>query len=204
MNENLDQLYNITNDLEIDIKKTAYIGTGIHENIELKNIEYNQTEESEYLAFSFEDEKGNRLSHTEYKPRMVNKPENTPEQNLSATKQRINNQLKRVGQIITTYIATDKYQAAIKNKQSFKEVATAIVSVLGDTYKGKKVRIKVVYDWQEKYTCLPNYSSFRFIESMSIPKEDSTIQILSIDTVERKNKPDVENNKDNNEFSLDI
>lgn len=192
---NLDNLYNIQDDLSIETKRTTYVAPGIHENIELKNVEYNKTENSEYLAFSFENKDEDKLSHTEYKSRQVNLENNTPEQNLHATKQKIENQLKRIGQIVTTFVSVDKYLEAIKGKQSFEAVCNAIIALLGDSYKGKKVRVKVVYDRNYKYTCLPDYNSYQFIESMLISNEESKIRELSIDRFKRPNNtPDRENN----------
>lgn len=163
---------------------------------------YDKTKnDTEYLAFYFQNKDGDKLSHTEYKTTPYQREGNTPDQNLAATKNKISNQIKRIGQIVTTYVSVDKYQEAVKGKASFEEVCKAILGILEGQYKDKKVRVKVVYDNNERFTCLPNYHKFAFIESMLIPKAESKIRPLPIDKFKRTVEPDTESKEDTNEFS---
>jgi hypothetical protein len=63
---------------------------------------------------------------------------------------------------------------------SFEEFALNTIKALGDSYKGVKVRIKVIYD-KRNFTALPSYTNYDWIELMSVPKELSKIKILAKD-----------------------
>jgi hypothetical protein len=173
--------YNVTRDTESDSLSSSFMDVGIHEDVMMTNIEYKVTDKgNEFLAFYFVNPEGETLSHTEWKPK-------------SESVERVENQIRRIKQIVTTFIPKDNY---IFKAETFEEFAKMTVKLLGDFYKGKKIRIKVVYS-DTGYTSLPQYWKFKFIESIDVTSEKSKIKMLSIDKVTREPKPDVENTTSN-------
>lgn len=166
-----EAIYNMTKDLQSEASESGFMDVGIHENVELVKVEYNETSTNEFLAFYFVNPAGETLSHTEWKPR-VSDP-----QKLEAA---VINQMKRIKQIVTKFVPAEEFEF---KASSFKEFANNVIKILGNRYVGKKVRIKVVYSG--RFTSLPSYTKFQFIESMDVPKEKSKIKILSIDKLSR-------------------
>ena len=169
-------MYKVDTTIDSEARGLNFIDIGIHENAELTNVEYKVSQEgNEFMVFTFsKDDK--ILTHTEWKPR-----DEDPEKLENKTK----NQVKRVKHIVTKYIPEEKY---VFNAETFKSFCENTINLLGDTYKGKKVRLKVVYSYNN-YTSLPNYVPF--IESMDIPFDKSRLEMSSIDKV-TKDKPDTE------------
>lgn len=165
--------YNMTSDINSEVNNVSFMDVGIHENVELKNVRSEISKNGNpFLAFDFEDSKGRTLSHTEW-----------PITN-NATPERIQNQMKRVRHIVVKFIPEEKY---IFEAKDFTDFANKTVALLGTAYKGKKVRIKVVYN-NNDFTDLPNYTPF--IESMNIPTNESKLEIISIDKVKKSVTPD--------------
>jgi hypothetical protein len=179
--------YRVTKDLESEGRSDSFMDVGIHENVELTKVEYGKTDNgNEFLAFYFVNPANETLSHTEWKPRA---------KDAEKLESAVINQMKRVKQIVTKFVPQERFEF---NASSFKEFADNVIRILGNDYKGKKVRIKVVYSG--KYTSLPNYSKFQFIESMDVPKEKSKIKMLSIDKVTREDTPDPTQTVNSNPF----
>lgn len=177
-------MYVVNKTIDSENSKTNFIDRGIHEDVNLLGIEYNVSKNNnEFLVFHFEKD-GKTLDHTEYKPK-----DEDPQKLIDKT----NNQIKRVKHIVTKFISEDTYNVTAS---TFKEFCEKTIALVGSSYVGKKVRIKVVYS-NNNYTSLPNYVPF--IESMSVPKEQSKLEILSIDKMV-KDKPDVESNSQTNPF----
>ena len=163
--------YNMTKDLQAESSGTSFIDVGISENVELVRVEYNVTDKgNEFLGLYFIDEKKRELSHTEWKP-------TDEDAERLASKQ--TNQMRRLKHIATKFVNEDEL---IFNVETFKEFADKIISILSGRTEGKKVRIKVVYAYNN-YTSLPNY--LPFIESMSTPLSESKLEISSIDKMKR-------------------
>jgi len=177
-------MYNVTKDLPSVQKDSAFLDAGIHENIEMTNIEYKKNDAgSEFIAFYFVDPlTGEKGSHTEWKSRA-----NTPEELV--TKEM--NQMSRIKQIALCFIPEDRF---IFSAISFEDFANKTISIIGDAYRGVKLRAKFVYS-NGKYTSLPNYWKFRFIERMdnngnySQELQKSTIKEMSIDKMTRTPDP---------------
>jgi hypothetical protein len=163
--------YNITKDIPGESTGPRFIDVGIHENVEITEIRYDKTDKgNEFLAFTFLTEDGQTLSHTEWKP-----VDDDPEK----FEQKQRNQAKRVKHIAKRFIDEEQFVFVAND---FKEFATKTISLIGDKFKGVKLRIKVVYSWNN-YTTLPNY--LPFIENMTVPKADSLLKITSIDKLTR-------------------
>jgi hypothetical protein len=161
----------MTKELQSESSGANFIDVGIHENVELTKIEYNVTDKgNEYMGLYFSDTNGRELSHTEWKP-----TDQDPERLASKE----TNQMRRIKHIATKFVSEDEL---IFNVQTFKEFAERIISILNGKTAGKKVRIKVVYSYNN-YTSLPNY--LPFIESMDTPTAQSKLEISSIDKMTR-------------------
>ena len=169
--------YNITKDFESESTGTNFMDVGIHENVELKRVVYDVTEKgNKFLAFYFQNETGEELSHTEWEPK-----DEDPEKHQSKTL----NQAKRVHHIVTKFISKEDF---VITANTFEQFAKEVMTKLGNKFVGKKVRIKVIYSWNN-YTSLPKYTPF--IESMEILKEKSKLKISSTDKMV-KDKSDKE------------
>lgn len=176
-------IYN-TEGISVNINKdNNYVEAGIIENVELKNVRYAVSPNgSEFIEFSFEDENGNKLTQTEYKP--------SSDDNTKLLDKTVK-QMKRIMQIVCgsddknpdtiTFISPSEYKIAAND---FKSYCEAVIRILGNRFVGKKVRIKAVYS-DKGYVTLPKYSTYVFIEPMSLPKEKSKIRILGIDQIVR-------------------
>lgn len=171
-------LYNITEDLQKKNVSNRFMDVGINENVEMVNVEYKQTEKTEFIAFYFEDENKARLSHTEWKVSQ-NKPlaQMTPEE-ADLYLRLIKEQMRRINAIVTTFIPEEEFRKV--KADSFEEFARATIKALGESYKGVKIRIKVVYD-RRNFTALPRYTNYTWIEKMTVPKEESEIKIFTSD-----------------------
>jgi hypothetical protein len=175
-------LYNVTEDLQKKNVSNRYMDVGIHENVELVSVEYKQTEKTEFIAFYFEDEEKAKLSHTEWK---VRQSVQSTKEGLDANTlylRLVNDQIRRINAIVTTFIPEEEFRKV--KADTFKEFCESTIAMLGDSYKGVKVRIKVVYD-KRNFTSLPKYTNYTWIERMTIPKEESEIKIFSSDRLSK-------------------
>lgn len=163
----------MTNDIQTEnTSGFNFIDVGIHDNVELTNVRYDVSPNgNQFLAFDFQDEKGKTLSHTEWFPG-------------DGADSKIKNQMKRVRHIVVKYIPEEKY---IFEANNFKDFAEKTIALLGESYKGVKVRLKVTYN-NNNWADLPNY--LPFIEKMDVPKEKSKLEILSIDKMQKDVQPD--------------
>lgn len=164
-------MYKVDKSVDSEARATSFLDVGIHEDVDMTGIEFDVSpnEGNEYLVFHFEKD-GRRLNHTEYKSK------DTDPEKLANKRA---NQIKRIKHIITKFISEDAF---VIEADDFKEFCQQTINLLGDSYKGKKVRLKVIYSYNN-YTSLPNYVPF--IESMDVPKEKSRLEILSIDKMVR-------------------
>lgn len=162
--------YNVNTQIDSESASTNFLDVGIHDDVELKNVEYKTTDKgNEFMVFEFE-KNGKTVSHTEWQPKDDN-PENLENKRK--------NQIKRVKHIVTKFIPEEKY---VFDVDDFKGFCDNTIKILGDSYKGKKVRIKVIYSWSN-FTSLPRYVPF--IETMDIPVEESKLEVLSIDKMKK-------------------
>lgn len=185
-------LYKMTEDLRGSFDATPYLEAGIHENCILDKAEYGKSEKgNEFVAFYFKDPNGSQVSKTEWPVRMPQSlTDLSPEAyaaNTSDDKEMyesmVKNQMARIKHICVDsgFVSNDKFTF---EANTFEEFAKAIVGLLGDNYKDKKVRIKVVYD-RNNFTSLPSYTRYVWIEPMTISKEESKMRVLSIDKMSR-------------------
>jgi hypothetical protein len=161
-----------TKGIPADGSASNFIDVGIHDNVELTNIRYDKSpkEGNKFLVFEFKSEKGQELAHTEWEPRDADE---------TRLNQKITNQIKRIKHIAKRYMPEEDFNFEANDFEGF---ALKTIQLFGDKYKARKVRIKVVYS-NSNYTSLPNYVPF--IEGMDVPREDSKLEILSIDKMVR-------------------
>ena len=182
-------MYNVNKNIDSEGRSANFIDVGIHDDVELKGVEYKVSPEAgnEFMVFHFEKD-GKQLSHTEWKPK---------DQDPEKLENKTNNQIKRVKHIVTKFILEDTYVFEVSD---FKSFCLKTIQLLGNAYVGKKVRVKVVYSFNN-YTSFPNYVPF--IEKMEVPKEKSQLEILSIDKM-TKDRADVEPVVQTNPFETKV
>jgi hypothetical protein len=175
-------MYNVTLELPSEQTTPGFMDVGIHENVEMTKVEYGKSlNGNEFLAFYFKNELGETGSHTEWVPKGKTQEERESKEA---------NQMSRVKQIVKTFISEEKFVFSV---ESFEDFAKKTIQVLSDSYKGIKIRVKMVYSG--KYTSLPKPWKPRFIERMDNngyygdEKGESKIKILSIDPMTRTADP---------------
>ena len=164
--------FNITPETKSEETSRNFIDVGIHENVELINVKLDKSPNgNNFIVFEFSKD-GKVLTHTEWEPK-----DNDPE----VLKSKIENQMKRLKHIATKFVSGDDLNISADN---FENLAAKYIAILGNKYKGVKVRVKVVYS-NNGFTTLPKY--IPFIENMNdTPKEKSKLEIISIDRMTRE------------------
>lgn len=172
-------LYSVTADIQKKDTSNRYMGAGIHENCELTSIEYKKTDKgSEFIAFYFENELKEKLSHTEWRVQPTKDINTMNEKESKIYFSLVTAQIRRINSIATTFISEESFRNVKGN--TFEEFCKNVINAIGTAYKGVKVRIKVVYD-KRNFTALPSYTNYDWIEPMSVPKEQSKIKIVAKD-----------------------
>ena len=198
--QDLKNLYSISSNTTTASNKATYIEAGIHKNIELKEIKKGVAKNgSDFIAIYFENETGDKLSYTEFPLKFNKALEEMNEEDLSKALRRIGYQMARWRQICevfkpftpTTELTANDFSGFIDN----------IIKFIGDSYKGIKLRVKVVYD-DRNYTTFDSNPNVTFIENMSkVSDEQSKIRILPGDKMKRI-LPDVEKKEVNEVESI--
>lgn len=150
-------MYNVTLDIpEVD-NGAKFMDAGIHDNVELTNVEYRKSPNSEFIAFYFKNESDEIGSHTEWIQDSANAtPEQLEEKKL--------NQMSRIKQIARCFMTKEEF---VFSANDFEDFATKAAALINAKKANVKLRVKFVYQKQtSKYTSLPNYWKFRFIERM--------------------------------------
>jgi len=168
-------MYDLTLNIETEQNSLSYIEPGIHENLELAKpdgsypIVYERSKNnSEFIAFHFMNSDKQTFVHTEWLP-SSDKPE--------ALEKKTANLSKRLLHIGKKFV--DESQLKFK-AETFEQLARKIISIIGDNYKGKKLRCKIIYN-NKNFTTFPNYVPF--VESMTIPTEKSKLRMSPDDKV---------------------
>ena len=179
-------MYDTTKPIETEQNGLSYIQPGIHENIRLAKpddsypIVYERSKNgNEFIALHFMNEDGQTFVHTEWKPVLGSgeKPEEVLEKKQA-------NLVKRLLHIGKKFVD----ESALKFKaETFEELAKFYIRAIGDNYKGKLFRVKIVYN-NKNFTTFPNYVPF--IESMLVEKDNSNLRLSADDKI-AKTKADV-------------
>jgi hypothetical protein len=179
-------IYNVTKEIESEVRSNNFMGPGIHDDCELKHkdgetypIIYGESAKGKkFAAFHFLNSKNEVLIHTEWEPF---------DENEGKLANKTVNQIKRFKHIITKYVPKENYENFTVN--NFKEFVEKSIQILGKSYVGKRVRLKVTLN-NANFTSLPNYTPF--IESMDTPKDKSVLSINTAMDKMVKDKPDQE------------
>ena len=192
-------IYNVTNEIESEVRSNNFMPPGIHENCEFKNtkdatkypIEFGVSAKGKkFAAFHFVNSKNETLIHTEWEP--------FDEDETKLTNKTLN-QIKRFKHIITKFVPKEAFEGFSVN--NFEEFVRKSIQILGNAHVGKKVRLKVTLN-NANYTSLPNYISF--IEPMSVSKEDSVLSINTAMDKMVKDRPDTEVSSNTNPFATEV
>ena len=188
-------IYNVdSSKINLQRGNAKYIQAGIQENITILGTRYEKTAKGgEFLAIDIADNKGNKLSHTEW-------PINTlvPFEKLNETKKQntisvMELQLKRLTQIVEAVLGLplDSFKLSIT---SFEDMAKQICAAINGKTEGKLFRVKIVYD-KKGFTSMANNPRYTFIEPMSV--EASEIRELAGDVFKRPVLKDKETKVEN-------
>lgn len=168
-------MYDLTLNIDSEQNGLTYIEPGIVENLRLAKpddsypIVYEKSKNgNEFLAFHFLNKEGQTFVHTEW----------IPKSDDSAVLDKKNSNLaKRILHIAKKFV--DESQLKFK-VETFEQLSKKIISLIGNNYKDKLFRCKIVLN-NKNYTTFPNYVPF--IENMDIPTEKSKLKIGSNDKV---------------------
>lgn len=174
-------MYDLTIIEDSEQSGLSYVPTGINENLRLGRLDgtdpivYKKLENgNEFIAFNFINDEKQTFVHTEWVP-------SSDDANILAKKQK--NLSKRLFHIAKKLV--DESQLKFK-AETFGDLCTKLITAIGDNYKDKLFRCKVIYN-NKNYTTFPNYVPF--IESMDIPTEKSKLR-MSLDDKVVKSKAD--------------
>lgn len=116
-----------------------YFNAGITPNVELESVEFKSAKKDgtgePVLMFNFKGENGETFRHIEWDVKDA--------QDLAKAQEALG---KRVKHIITKFIPEEK---AILSGNTYAEFSQGVINLLGDSFKGKKVAIKLVYGSKE-------------------------------------------------------
>ena len=184
----------MTKDINSETRTNNFMSPGIHENVELRNLEegkspivYSESSKgNKFATIHFVNEKGEVLVHTEFEP---------SGDNQEIVENKTLNQMKRFKHILTKIVPEEDTIFEVDNFESY---IKKCVEVIGNKYKGLKFRLKVTLN-NKGYTSLPNYVPF--LETMDIEKSKSRLSInTAMDKMVRE-KADVEVNSNVNPFA---
>lgn len=147
------------------------IPAGIQEDVVISNVRMEtSTNGNSFIAFTFE-KNGATVSQTEWEPKKW--PDMTDEK----FQESCNKQVKHILQILECYYSKEML---VFSGETYKEFAAWVKALMDKADLSKKLRVKFVYK-NNGYVELPKYCMYKFIEPMTVSKEDSKIKELSID-----------------------
>ena len=167
-------MYGISSDVKVN--ESLSFEPGIHSDVTLEKVALENSKNDgtgkEVLAFHFKGKNGEQFRYVEWP---------IDAENADAEK-KFTSMSKRIKHILLRFLPEDKI--VIGNVATFAEYGNAIIALLGDSYKSKKVAIKLVYDDKDrlgftKYTgfIADNASSLRISNTERIVKLAATSNI---------------------------
>jgi hypothetical protein len=151
--------------------------TGIQDNFELVAVRYGvvgKKEGSAAKGLMFDFKRGEKftITHTEfpidverqkqYRKKIKVEGVEREETAEEAVERAFKEQATRIKHIVSKFIAEDKI---IIKASSFEEYANAVIKLLGDTFKGIKLRLKLIYN-NKNLLSFPKFP--KFVELMSV------------------------------------
>ena len=168
-------MYDLTLNIDSEQNGLTYIEPGIQENLFLGKLDgsypivYEESKSgNEFIAFHFLNKEGQTFVHTEWVPKS---------DDTTILDKKNSNLTKRILHIAKKLV--DESQLKFK-VDTFEQLAKKIISIVGNSYKGKLFRCKVVLN-NKNYTTFPNYVPF--MESMDIPQEKSKLRLGASDKI---------------------
>ena len=126
-------MYQIDKKIQSEGTSTKVFKLGISEGAEMTNVSVETASNgNSFLKFSFTDSEGANLSHLEWPIDTANE----------GWEKKMTSQMKRVKHIMTKFLAEDKVTI---NAQDFDGFCNQVIALLGNSYVGKKLRMKTVY-----------------------------------------------------------
>ena len=161
-------MYQINQTLKSEGTSTSVFPLGISENVEMTGVGVDTASNGNaFLKFEFTSSEGSKLNHFEW-------PIDT---NNEGWEKKLQSQMKRVKHILTKFMEEDKI---IINADSFDSFAKTVITLLGNSYVGKKLRVKTVYSYNN-YVSIPKYVPF--VETMDM--DPTKLKITSFDKMEK-------------------
>ena len=161
-------MYQINQTVKSEGSSTSVFPLGITDNAEMTNVSVDTASNGNaFLKFEFTSSEGSKLNHFEW-------PIDTQNEGWE---KKLQSQMKRVKHILTKFMEEDKI---IINADSFENFAKGIITLLGNTYVGKKLRVKTVYSYNN-YVSIPKYVPF--VETMDV--NPTKLNITSFDKMEK-------------------
>ena len=161
-------MYQINQDVKSEGSSTSIFPLGISEDVEMTGVSVDTASNGNaFLKFEFTSNEGSKLNHFEW-------PIDT---NNEGWEKKLQSQMKRVKHILTKFMEEDKI---IITADSFENFGKTVITLLGNSYVGKKLRVKTVYSYNN-YVSIPKYVPF--VEQMDT--NPSKLNITSFDKMEK-------------------
>lgn len=161
-------MYNMNQEVQSEGMSTKLFELGISEDNEMTNVSVETASNgNKFLKFSFTSSDGGNLSHLEW----------PIDSAVEGWEKKLTSQMKRVKHIMTKFLAEDKCMITANDFDGF---CNQVIALLGNSYVGKKLRVKTVYSYNN-YISIPKYVPF--LEDMSVEK--TKLNISSFDKMEK-------------------
>ena len=196
-------LYNINEEVTTSTSQT-YINPGISENIELSHRVATSPNGNAFIEYTYTNEAGQKVIRTEWEVNelpqfndmtpgqqdMVSKraEENkisTEEARKLITEGSVKAQMKRIINVAKLFVPEDDLKG--QSFKSYLDFITFVSNKIGTSCKDVKLRVKFVYD-RKGFVNTPEYVSGSNIwieRADKVAKEDSTIEVLATDKMQR-------------------
>jgi hypothetical protein len=133
-------MYGISSDVKVN--ESLSFEPGIHSDVTLEKVAFENSKNDgtgkDVLAFHFKGSKGETFRYVEW-------PVDADDANAE---KKFASMSKRIKHILLRFLLEESI--VIGNVASFQDYANAVIALLGDTFKGKTVAIKLVYDDKDR------------------------------------------------------
>ena len=164
-------MYQINQTVQSEGMSTKIFPLGLTENVEMTDVAMDvATNGNSYLKYVFTSEDGSIVSHFEW----------PIDQNSEGWEKRLQSQMKRVKHILTKFLPEEDVEITA---DSFENFGKQVIAKLGNSYVGKKLRVKTVYSYNN-YISVPKYVPFmEVIDDVDMSK--SRLNVTSFDKMEK-------------------
>ena len=160
-------MYQIDQKIQSEGMSTKIFQLGISEGAEMTNVSVETASNgNNFLKFSFVDSASANLSHLEWPIDTTNE----------GWEKKMTSQMKRVKHIMTKFLTEDKVPI---NAQDFEGFCNQVITILGNSYVGKKLRVKTIYSYNN-YVSIPKYVPFMEVLS-DVPADKTRLNVTDFD-----------------------